>query len=855
MNKPKMTNIEKKQFFQLQTAKKESQLVRKKLSTTLNWLDIDNIISDGIILKNKMMIKGIKVKPHNIFLDDMQTQMVKINEMRTCFNSINEQIYIGIVQSKVNLDKQLEYLNDKLYLEGSDIRIASLYRNDINKIESFIDNFKEVEFFIMIRDDDEEKLYKNLNDLFACFKTAGFQPEYLNKKDLFNYINFVFENSTINDYTFSRGILSYLNKDMVFDEDKHHYKVVDNTENFEDYGEAIINEVPSANMILKSKLAPTAFSEHDRYVEIGDKYASFIIVNTLPNPFRLGIISDWLHIPYVKIFMTSTVMRGNITSYLRKDYQSKLREMNNTTDPTRQKKLEEELISYQEYINSCIKLNDKTHNVTIVFGIYANNLDELAKRKADFKDVLSSSGLDMSDCFFVQQDILKMVTPLFIKSELPKIIQERLGVALTSIDYAQLYPFIFDTLKDEKGYLLGFDQQSGGVILFDPFFYLNEKKQAVKDNRINGNMIILGKSGAGKTTAMNQTIRNFIENKIRTIWIDPENKNKALTLRYGGTFFDWGKGENIINVFDLKPISTDDEIGDGSSPEEKQAYFNKKWDTKLAIYNVIEDVKTVFSYLYPDIKDNALALIGDLVISTYRNVGIDINGHFNSLKKDDMPTFTDFNEALKTRLKYEKADNIIEILSDLSLKMKSILNEWSIYLNGHTTISSEDTEREIISFGTKKLFNADERVQNAMYHIMFTYAWSLCLDESKYSAFVIDEAHTMILKGKISKVVEQFFRRSRKYNNVMLLGTQEPRDFADERYLTSGKAMFNNSVYKLIMGLNQDAVNDVAKLENINENETMMIQQFEQGQGLFICGNRRIPVAVLVTQQELSDMQ
>ena len=187
--------------------------------------------------------------------------------------------------------------------------------------------------------------------------------------------------------------------------------------------------------------------------------------------------------------------------------------------------------------------------------------------------------------------------------------------------------------------------------------------------------------------------------------------------------------------------------------------------------------------------------------------------------------------------------------------MKSILNEWSIYLNGHTTLASADTEREIISFGTKKLFNADERVQNAMYHIMFTYAWSLCLDESKYSAFVIDEAHTMILKGKISKIVEQFFRRSRKYNNVMLLGTQEPRDFADERYLTSGKAMFNNSVYKLIMSLNQDAVNDVSKLEKLNENEKMLIQQFEQGQALFICGNRRIPVAILVNQQELNDMQ
>lgn len=137
---------------------------------------------------------------------------------------------------------------------------------------------------------------------------------------------------------------------------------------------------------------------------------------------------------------------------------------------------------------------------------------------------------------------------------------------------------------------------------------------------------------------------------------------------------------------------------------------------------------------------------------------------------------------------------------------------------------------------------------------MFTYSWSLCLDEKNTSAFVIDEAHTMILQGKISHLVAQFVRRSRKYKNIMVIATQEPRDFADDKVLTDGKAIFNNSVYKIILGLNKDACNDLKKLENINENEEYWIQRFGQGDALLMCGNRRIPIHVIATHEELAEM-
>ena len=40
----------------------------------------------------------------------------------------------------------------------------------------------------------------------------------------------------------------------------------------------------------------------------------------------------------------------------------------------------------------------------------------------------------------------------------------------------------------------------------------------------------------------------------------------------------------------------------------------------------------------------------------------------------------------------------------------------------------------------------------------------------------------------------------------------------------------------------------------MNFNETNLIQDFQQGDALFICGDRRIPIRVLATQAELTEM-
>ena len=855
----KMSKIEKREFKKIKQAKNDIKKIKSKVATTLGWIDIDEIEDYYIKLKKNKKeeyIKGIKLHPHNIFIDDTQEQNRRLNKIRLCLNRLKSNMFFNFVFSPVNADEHIsDLLNKDIYEE--DLECKKLIQNDLIKIENFRDTYRELEFFVMIKTKELKDMEKEFLDLINEFKYAGFEPKELNKRDYYNYMSYVFENPLINDFYYSRGIFSYENQNMVYDEETDSYKLVDNTETFERFDtdlKPIPNIKPDSKYIKKSKLAPTAFSlEKDKYV-IGDKFVSNILVTQLPPRFWLGILCDFVSDPNYKVFLTTSRLDMNIASLLKKDYQEKLQELRKTRDPHLSQRLTNDLDSLQAYIEEIVRNQDQTHNVTIVFSVYADDVKTLASLKKDLKDRLNSIGFKTTNVVLMQEMLLRTVCPLFIDSKLPETIKNNLGVPLPSYGVAGLYPFIFETLKDSKGFLLGKELQNNGIILFDPFYYKNNVEESKFNQRINGNIIVVGKSGSGKTTAMNLIIRNFIKNKVTIIWIDPEDKNEIMTKKYGGSYIKWGHRNAVINVFDLKPNDVEDDDSD---------WLEKMWDTELAIFNVIEDVNQVIKFLYPQIDEDILTVVGGIVIKSYEKVGIkkDINGKYETFEKltyKDMPTFTTFDECLDERINYLRKEEINpdeeRLLSQLKIKMSRIMNEWSIYFNGQTQINIRNTERPIISFGTKAMFNQSENLRNALYHIMFKFSWGACLENSNYSAFVLDEGHTMILEGSTSKLISQFYRRARKYTTSMLLGTQEPRDFADPKVLTDGKAIFNNAVYKLCMQLEKDAAEDLQKLVVLNDSEKELIQSFNQGEGLFIAGNKRIPINVIATDAELIDM-
>ena len=104
-------------------------------------------------------------------------------------------------------------------------------------------------------------------------------------------------------------------------------------------------------------------------------------------------------------------------------------------------------------------------------------------------------------------------------------------------------------------------------------------------------------------------------------------------------------------------------------------------------------------------------------------------------------------------------------------------------------------------------------------------------------------------------MIEQFVRRSRKYQNATILATQEVHDFTDEKILTSGKAIFNSSTYKVIMNLERDGIEDLMKLTTLTDGEARLIDGFHMGEAILIAGNKRIPIQIKVTDDMFKMME
>ena len=849
----KLTKEEKKKFKELKKKNKLSNKINKKIKTTLNWCDVKEIHDDYVLLNGNYYVKGIKLSPINIHLFSKETSVSFFNNFRSILNKIKLPLYFCFVKTPVDISSATSNIYNLGKKEDNNL-ILNLLNNDLEKYEMFKELTNELEFHIYIRSNDLKDLNDNFNLVYNDFASIGFYIKKLVKKDFLNYFNFLFENPLINDYYFTRGIFSYTG---TFKR-KNAYHLLQaysySKDEFEDI--EVFSNKENYKINLKSKLVPTGYTISKNHLTIGNKYVVNLLVLELPFEYYPGILADFINIPNVKCSMLIEPFDYSLDSIIKKQYNDKLREYNKTVDPTLRTNLEMELNGLDVFLKRLLANQDITYNTIITFSCYGDTLQEANELAINFEKKLSSRKIKLIKMIAAQDQIFIITCPFLLECTLHKIIRNNWGLPLSSESIVGLHPFIFETLKDNQGFLFGYELYNNGIISFDPFYYINQKEDSKSDKRINGNMVIVGKSGSGKTTAIYLMIRHFIREKTKIFWIDPENKNAHLTYKFNGNFIEFGTRNSLINPFDLKVISVDD---DNKTEEEIERI---KYDTELAIASTTDKVCQIMQMLFKEFDDQEAAIMGYAIKLAYRNCGfINKDGTYNSFKNakyTDYPIFSDVKKIIIKLLDIFKDDRTKEIevlaLNKINVKLERLINEWAIYFNGHTTVFNENDNYNLLSFGTKTLFTLSENLKNALNYIIFTSAWGECIKSNDLAALIIDEAHTSILQKHTALMVEQFARRARKYNTILLLGTQEPRDFSGQEVINQGKAIFNNSTYKMIMALDKEPINDLEKLVNINDNEKEVISSFQQGEALLFCGDKKIPFQVLVTNEEKNDM-
>ena len=522
---------------------------------------------------------------------------------------------------------------------------------------------------------------------------------------------------------------------------------------------------------------------------------------------------------------------SSIRKMLNKEIASLKERYQQEKDKTLQERIRMDYETIEQFVSMLAASESKTFDFQMHIMITANSEEELQNKKQQLKNYLDAMELRAYPLRFEQEQVFKSMLPLY--GDQP--IEKRIGTPIPSPTVAAMYPFIFDSIKDPGlSTLLGVDF-SGGVILFNQFLYQIKKEH----NRNNANMIMLGTSGSGKSTAAKLIIRSHLRNDYKVVYIDPEGELEEMCTKMGGDFIDLGKGGEygMINPLEVVVDADEDEIASGLG--------------YTVLTRTLQTVKAFMKYYDPHIEEDVLNMFSEMLQETYRRFGIDFNSDFSKFSSKDYPTFRDVYATIRGKLNsmVEKTQEK-DIMEKLEIKIRPLVKELKYYFDDHTTISPKSS---FIVFNIRELMNADQNIRNALFFNILKYAWGLTLDKSVNTVLAVDEAHVLLSGNNTlgADFLAQIQRRARKYNTGTMIITQQPSDFSDPAVITQGKAIFDNASYYLVMGLKKQAAEDLALLIDLNDNEKENIKRYNQGEALFVCGSRRMQINIVVTEKEL----
>lgn len=448
--------------------------------------------------------------------------------------------------------------------------------------------------------------------------------------------------------------------------------------------------------------------------------------------------------------------------------------------------------------------------------------------RKDIKSVLKQNGFRYSEMFARQIDA-------FISTNVSQrdyIKGFSRGIPTDSL--AAVFPFVSSELQDETGFYIGDNEYP----VFVDFF----KRDA---QRINSNMMIIGKSGSGKSFATKMLLANFAADNTKIFILDPEKEYDKLTFNLKGKLIDVGSSvQGILNPFHVIRALDKDE-GEESS---KNYFKAQKRDDSFNQH--LQFLEQFFRTVLNGIPSDAFEVLNSLVQDLYTKFGIDENTDLQKMAPKDYPTFDDLYAIITERLKNAKDDFLLKNLRIVDAYIKKFAkggrnsNLW----NGPTSI---ETNENFVCFNFQSLIaGSNEMITNAQMLLIFKYLENEIINNKDYNKLhktnrkiiiVVDEAHTFINPQFPTALnfMAKMAKRIRKYGGMQVVITQNINDFVgSEEIKRQSTAVINACQYSLIFSLSPNDVNDLIDLYKnsggINKEEQNSIVTAAVGQSFVI---------------------
>ncbi len=610
---------------------------------------------------------------------------------------------------------------------------------------------------------------------------------------------------------------------------------------------------------LKSLIAPAGIdasnTNHLEIISSRTRYARSMIVSTLP---RSCTFPEFLRAMYTFGDINVSVFINPISeSVSQTDLNRKINELESERivaidrgDINRERILAQKRYEAEELRDGIAAGFNKLFDSTIVATIFSYSIEELDRYTELLTNEMSKTLVDMKPAW-AMQDVAYRTNMPFCDNKISK------SHVFDRNAMSTVFPFFNSEIGHEDGIPLGFNKQTGLPILYNNF----------SSKLANYNMIIFGKSGAGKSvTIKTLTARSSILMGIESLALDAEGEYGAVAEALGGVNIVISpNSKTIINIFDIEPEILKDEI-------------TGKERLVLNVENKVEDVTQGLltmargSTKSKEVNELTKQIISETCLEEYTARGINnniqslyvnegnlnvkssITNNFIGRTKKEMPTIGSWYKRICRKAKENENPDYRFHYSYLVKVMKQYVRELQgqmAYFDGQSTFELLDG----LPFINLDISQLEERFARPLaQQVLLSWVWEKYVkknseDRSKASKkrVLVDEAWMLLPYPEAVDFLNTMARRARKRNVSLAVISQKFQDFYEN---PDAQAILTSSETKLFLAQDKAEIEYLKEVFKLSEGEAGFLITCGRGEGLLRVGQDSAILAIQPTQKE-----
>jgi type IV secretory pathway VirB4 component len=557
-----------------------------------------------------------------------------------------------------------------------------------------------------------------------------------------------------------------------------------------------IDELKEIESSLADTISPSALQITSNYIQIGEKFAKTFFVITYPRFLTVSWLSPIINLD--RVFNISMFIHPADTGIVLKKLKRKITQIESQISAEQEQgKIRNPILDtargdVEDLRDKLIQGTEKFFKYALYITIFEDSVDKLNEAEEQIMGLFEAKMIYARPALFQQQIGLNSTLP-FCKDQL--LISNSLNTAPLST----VFPFVSSNLSSNKGILYGINRHNNSLIIFDRF------------SMENGNMVIFGKSGGGKSYAVKVEILRSLMMGTDVIVVDPENEYQHLAETVDGAYFKISlSSDNHINPFDLSLPDEDETVEDV---------------LRSKIMDLIGLLRVALGELTPEensILDRALT-------ETYASKDITPQ---SDLKNITPPIMQDLETVLNNMTGGDRIAKRLE---------RYTKGSFAGFLNQPTNIN---INKGLIVFSTRDM--EDDLKPVAMY-LVLQYIWNLIRSEHKKRIMVVDEAWWMLKTEAGGSFLHGIAKRCRKYWLGLTTITQDIPDFMNSQY---GKPIVSNSSIQILFKQSPSTIDVVQQTFNLTDEEKYLLLQADVGEGIFFAGLKHAAIKVVASYTE-----